>query len=132
MKEGWIISVKDKLTKDRAFRLVIGDRDKVKKKAISITKKHRNRLKVSTNIPYTELDTKERIILEFQLIDSIKIRKLLLALEEFFPLVIKKKDSICYIEINKTNLTKVNSSLDNRIKFVVSNESSNFEQFSST
>jgi len=109
---GWTIAVDDFYARDKATKLIKGDREKAEKKCSVLQEQYdaieKERFKVSILAPLTEIDPSKRALIEIKRPEEVTNDLLLKALTDVDPFIITENT----IEIEPDKLETLQKSID--------------------
>ena len=98
MITGWIIEAADTISKDSAYKLFTLDKESVDKKRCELAERYDNmkkdRFRLTSNCPYTEIDAAERVEVKVREMESVAL------LFDLTPFVFRRDDNYFYVEVD--------------------------------
>jgi hypothetical protein len=119
MKTGWVISINDKLKKEKAHKVIFGDREIAKSEIESLSERYKDKFKMAANTPYSEIIISDRAVIKCILPAGMTSQNILSLLYSYSPFLRKQEGISCYVEVNRSGLEEISQLLQDRITYKV-------------
>jgi len=101
---GWIICVEDSVAKDKATKLVRGDRETAEAKRDSLQEKYdaiqKNRFRVVISAPVNEIELESQAKVKFTLPDELDSSLMMRVVSEIDPFLVSEDENMIELDSN--------------------------------